>query len=444
MKKNYVIISIVLVIAVIGIYSGCNGTDKDAETEQDTKPGQDDQENVLVVQSSDGKASVEIPESALPESVNLRDISVSRLDDSNLPVLGADNDHNITYGLEPDGLVFDEPVLLRATFAIPDQVMPLVFHVTRDNQVEVLDDTEITIDAETNVATLAARVSHFSQITINVAFRFFDYEVEAADIIVGQNTNARATIRRSHSLEFGYEVTGGPDVAVKAIPGTGQISADLRPGFFLTPDQTFRNQPPLTALVGDTFTIPNNKYVCTKKSRTSVSWEVTFVVQMEKIVYESEEEETDIREREITDTSIVTKTNKLNLHASFDCEDDTTPTPTPTPTPSQTAGEQGDSSSAADPSAPDIAVPQFPTTRPRPTSTAVIGPVDIDGAALKPGGYTIEVKMKLSNCLERPERFHDYTVILRVQVFIPTTQDSQPTVLAAQAQSMMSQWSKYH
>ncbi len=284
------------------------------------KPAQSNKEDVLIVQSGDGRASLEIPKSALPAGVDPNDISVSRLAEYNLPVIGADDSQNITYRLEPDGLEFNEPVIFKTSFDNPGHGVPLVFLVTGDNQVEVLENTEIAIDPETDIATVMAPVSHFSQLTINVALTFFSYKVEAADIFVGHNTEAKAIISKSNIFDITVAGVGNEDdnALFKAIPGTAQITANLRPAFFLTPTHTFYREPPLTAF-GDTFTIPNNKYVCTDKTRTSVYWDVTFVVKMEKFVYDVNE---DPRESEMVDTITVKKTNKLFLSASFECKVD--------------------------------------------------------------------------------------------------------------------------
>ncbi len=112
------------------------------------------------VQSQDGLAILSIPQSALPDGVDISDISITKLTESQV-MLAVEGAEIIGYEMQPDGLEFLEEVFLTLTLDINSSV-PLLLQTRQDN-LRILNITDVGIDSE-NLLFVTASISHFSDI----------------------------------------------------------------------------------------------------------------------------------------------------------------------------------------------------------------------------------------------------------------------------------------
>ncbi|MCH7662395.1 MAG: hypothetical protein IH859_00825 [Chloroflexi bacterium] len=125
------------------------------------------------VTSDDGSLSLEIPPGAISEDTTIS-ITLTALDD--LPddlrdAPGAD----LGYRLEPDGLIFSQPVTVslaidsQELFTEDDEGVTvstyLLFTLNEAGEVEALEDLELAVSLEEASGVLRAKLSHFSWIT---------------------------------------------------------------------------------------------------------------------------------------------------------------------------------------------------------------------------------------------------------------------------------------
>ncbi len=112
------------------------------------------------VKSLDGLAILSIPQSALPDGVDISDISITKLTESQV-LLEVEGAEVIGYEMRPDGLEFFEEVFLTLTLDINSSV-PLLLQTRQDN-LRILNITNVGIDSE-NLLFVTASISHFSEI----------------------------------------------------------------------------------------------------------------------------------------------------------------------------------------------------------------------------------------------------------------------------------------
>jgi len=152
------------------------------------------------VQSLDGLAILSIPQSALPDGVDISDISITKLTESQ-DVLAVEGAEVIGYEMRPDGLEFIEEVFLTLTLDINSSV-PLLFQTKQDN-LRILNITNVGIDSE-NLLFVTASISHFSEI-YSVAFAKASRGISVQSTLlspfnsaIGDNIRASASITIVH------------------------------------------------------------------------------------------------------------------------------------------------------------------------------------------------------------------------------------------------------
>ena len=120
------------------------------------------------VTSSDGKLTLEIPPGALSEDT---EISIRRVDQSEISEEFGDTDIDSAYELTPDGLIFDLPV--RASVKLdedPNQTdgtlsadVSFLFSESGD-VIEFLENTELEVDSPGSMTTVSADLTHFTDL----------------------------------------------------------------------------------------------------------------------------------------------------------------------------------------------------------------------------------------------------------------------------------------
>ena len=109
------------------------------------------------VTSDDGQVELMFNEEDLPKGVSKSDISVEKLD------LGdASEGIGAVYSFEPDGLVFENPVTIQVTYDYEPDSMPILLHVSDEN-IEPVDEPEISINLEEETQIVTASVDSFSK-----------------------------------------------------------------------------------------------------------------------------------------------------------------------------------------------------------------------------------------------------------------------------------------
>ncbi len=83
-------------------------------------PSGETPESTHTIESDDGKASLELSEGAIPEGVDISDISVTN---------ASAEEGAIIYELKPDGMTFNKDIVFKATFDNPINSIPILYHV---------------------------------------------------------------------------------------------------------------------------------------------------------------------------------------------------------------------------------------------------------------------------------------------------------------------------
>ncbi len=116
--------------------------------------------NDISIKSNDETAELFIPKGALPGSVDLNDISITKVSNSQ-----TENGTWIVYNLEPDGLEFTEEVLFNVTLESVNNTLPIVF-ISSSNGVDLVNNTFINNNLENSTQTVSIPLTHFSEIRL--------------------------------------------------------------------------------------------------------------------------------------------------------------------------------------------------------------------------------------------------------------------------------------
>lgn len=152
------------------------------------------------VQSLDGLAILSIPQSALPDGVDISDISITKLTESQV-LLEVEGAEVIGYEMRPDGVEFIEEVFLTLTFDINSSV-PLLLQTRQDN-LRILNITNVGIDSE-NLLFLTASISHFSEI----------YSVARAN--AGHGVLTGATLLSQYNIALGDDIRASASITISS------------------------------------------------------------------------------------------------------------------------------------------------------------------------------------------------------------------------------------
>ena len=144
------------------------------------------------IKSNDESAVLIIPVDALPDNVDIDDVSVTKA-----PNIVTENGTWIVYNLEPDGLVFKEEVLFNVTLESVNNTVPIVF-ISSSNGVDLVNNTFSEFDLENGTQIVSIPLSHFSVINIGKTTTF-SLKLSAPDVLVGERVNTIASFTFVHS-----------------------------------------------------------------------------------------------------------------------------------------------------------------------------------------------------------------------------------------------------
>ena len=130
-------------------------------TNDDVGPSEGD------VQSSDGAATLQIPDGALPEGVDLNDLSIVPLETDPSSAGSPSAERIASYALEPSGLDFLKPISLSVTFPMPAGNPALTIRlISEDGEIEFLQPSNISADESGASLTTVVPIMHFSRVDI--------------------------------------------------------------------------------------------------------------------------------------------------------------------------------------------------------------------------------------------------------------------------------------
>jgi hypothetical protein len=138
------------------------------------------------VKSSDELAELIIPKGALPGNVDQDDISVMRISNT----FSAEESW-IDYELKPDGLVFTKEILLNVRLDNENNAFPIVL-ISNGTGIDLVTNTLIEVDLETNTKTVSILLTHFSTIHIGHTGAI-DLKLSAPDTMVDEQVDTTAS-----------------------------------------------------------------------------------------------------------------------------------------------------------------------------------------------------------------------------------------------------------
>lgn len=262
------IIAVVLVVFIVAIFLlGDSGLDE------------------FSVKSNDELAKLIIPRDTLPDGVNIDDISVTRISDSQF-----EDESLIVYELEPDGLVFKDEILFEVSLDGSNNLFPMVF-VSTSAGIDLVSNTKTEVDLETKKQNVTVPLTHFSRVWIKPDQGVYDLVVSASDTPVGERvlTNAKFTLNKDNYL-MGPTVTGDSTViAVEFLAPCVSIE-----GFWtnletkLAPIGDSSDKPGLTTVfVGQTVTVDDDAFTCNEPGVAYLWYSLIGKVNQTITTYES-------------------------------------------------------------------------------------------------------------------------------------------------------------
>ncbi|MDE3089195.1 MAG: hypothetical protein KGJ80_07400 [Chloroflexota bacterium] len=114
-----------------------------------------------IVKSADGIAELLVPPGAMPAGKTVQDLKITPLDPSKTGATIEGKSPDIAYQLEPDGLVFNTPLLLHLTSKTANKTSTPALILVSGNNISALP-VVMNIDSSNGALTAAAPIAHFS------------------------------------------------------------------------------------------------------------------------------------------------------------------------------------------------------------------------------------------------------------------------------------------
>lgn len=242
--------------------------------------------HVLRAMSDDGNLLLQIPSTAMPDGVSLSDISVTR----------DTEEEDLTYILEPDGLVFEDDVQMTITTDVGEGYLPDVkqFNQVGDQErVTTFGDIEIFFDGDANKFEVSTPIRHFSRVILIDDGGYFRIDMTVPDVVlIGDGVGGRVNVihqadDRKWNLDF--------DLGFRIVPETIRMSGELTVASFgnVTPKHKYENRPPMTEFISSFEVIVDpsrGDYVCTLRGPNALIYNAKFNYDEVSIVGEPDPE----------------------------------------------------------------------------------------------------------------------------------------------------------
>lgn len=220
-------------------------------------------------------AELQIPPTALPEGVNVDDVSITKVPEAETALVFEGEGQFYEYHLEPDGLEFSEEVMFNVTLKNVNDTIPIVLQIT-ENSVEMVNNTWVDIDLENNTIVVSAPLTHFSRILVRWAGEGFSLTASATDTMLEQYVPAKAvfTVRSTPYINFLLGSTLTSSISVSDVKIRGRTVPGI--GGKLSPQENYEGRPPETPVApGSSFTIPCRDFYCAKLGKDTVRFWLT-------------------------------------------------------------------------------------------------------------------------------------------------------------------------
>jgi hypothetical protein len=247
----------------------------------------------LSIKSNDDSAILNIPVNALPDNVDIDDVSVTRA--SNILT---ENGTWAVYELEPDGLVFKKEVMFNIILESPNNSMPIVF-ISSSTGVDLVNNTFSEFDLEKGTQIVSIPLSHFSTIYVNHVTTTISIKLSVPDVIVGERVNTIARFTFVHSKLLLDRTGAGEGISVFEFLGprvryTGtwaflnEVSIDPKFDVF-SPEGVFSGKPSSTQVgLGQSNTVKDDTFEGIADGAAIFHYEVEVFVNAELTHYTSE------------------------------------------------------------------------------------------------------------------------------------------------------------
>ena len=127
----------------------------------------------LIVESSDGSASLTVPPDAIPSGVDPSTIAMTAFTEEELLFM-EEGSAIAAYDLQPDGLEFSEPITITIRLPLPPdggsfQLLHNVGEIDDSDDVfETIEALDVVVDSDAGVVIATAELSHFSKVIATV------------------------------------------------------------------------------------------------------------------------------------------------------------------------------------------------------------------------------------------------------------------------------------
>jgi hypothetical protein len=254
------------------------------------------------IKSNDESAELFIPKGALPSGVDLNDISISKVSNSQ-----TEKETEIVYDLKPDGLVFKEEVLFNVTLENAHDALPLVF-ISNDAGIELVNNTFTKFDLENQTQLVSVPLTHFSNVFILYVTKTVEIKLDAPNSLeaehdrlrdyLGETVETTASftlmkrkIVRDYTPEAHFLVF---ELLEPSIRYSGMWDSSDENGSKFAPVGEFGGKPSTTKVaLGQTNTVQDNTFKSDKLGlgRLSYKAEVTFSFKLTRYKSKSDYEE---------------------------------------------------------------------------------------------------------------------------------------------------------
>jgi hypothetical protein len=151
----------------------------------------------LTITSPDRQVTLLIPRSALPAGVAASAIKITSLEPSDDSVLLDGQPPLLTYQMEPDGLQFKTPGLIRVEIDKPSDGRIPVLAMVSGQEINPLNPTRVELNATKPKMTLIAPIAHFSSVVVAKGRYHVRLEISGSNYkVIGDTISATANVVR--------------------------------------------------------------------------------------------------------------------------------------------------------------------------------------------------------------------------------------------------------
>ena len=164
MNKKLMVSGVLIVLLIVLFFVFTNKGNQDAV--------------LPIINSDDGRVSLEIPKGSLPEGVSIEDVSVQKVTQDKRTIK---DEGYVEYEMLPDGLKLNKPIMItikEKAFEEGIFSIPYLAHISKDSE-EYIGNFSISYDADTGDLIIQTEIEHFSRFVMNAenTFGFFTVEL---------------------------------------------------------------------------------------------------------------------------------------------------------------------------------------------------------------------------------------------------------------------------